>query len=168
MHWIIHGSAGVLAANYWPERPELALTVSFASHYLFDWLPHKDPGIATTRTKWGSPEVREFLTGVCLWDFVLTAALGVFLPWLFPLMPYSLTAGCVLASVTPDIIDGVAKLTGFPPLQWHLTFHNWAHYDHYRRPVHWGWNIFIHLIVFAILATATAQLLQSNYLALHP
>lgn len=167
MHWFIHGSAGVLAANYWPERPELALTVSFASHYLIDGIPHKDPGIATTRTKWRSPEVREFFT-VSLPDFVFTAAIGVFLPWLLPPMPFGLTAGCVLASVLPDLLDGIAKLTGFPPLQWHLAFHNWAHYDHYRRPVHWGWNIFIHAALFAAIATAVVHQIQTNGFALSP
>lgn len=165
MHWFIHGGTGVLAANYWPERPELALAVSFTSHYLLDWLPHKDPGIATTRTKWGSPEVREFLT-VSLPDFVFTAALGILLPWLLPPMPVGLTTGCVLASVLPDVLDGIAKLTGFPPLQWHLAFHNWAHYDHYRHPVHWGWNLFIHWSLFTILAIAAGLAIRHNGITL--
>lgn len=167
MHWFIHGSAGVLAANYWPERPELAFAASFASHYLIDWIPHKDPGIASIRTEWNSPEAREF-RHVCLPDFFFTAAIGLILPWLVPLMPYGLTAGCVVASILPDAIDGIVKVTGLRPLRWHLTFHNWIHYDHYRHPVHWGWNVFIHTALFAAIATAVAHHLQTNGLALHP
>lgn len=124
MHWFIHGGVGVLTANQWPGRPLLAIAVSFSTHYLLDWLPHKDPGIASTTARWRSPEVREFLT-LALPDGIFTGALALIVPWFFWSMPFGLTAGCVLASVAPDLIDGVAKLTNRPLLQRHLAFHNW-------------------------------------------
>lgn len=160
MHWFIHGGVGVVAANAWPERPLLAIGVSLCSHYLFDWLPHKDLGIAGTTARWRSPEVREFLT-TALPDFVFTGSLALIVPWLWP-MPFWLTAGCVLASVAPDLIVGLAKLTNAPLLQMHLAFHNCIHYDHDHRPVHWGWNIFIHVVLFAALAVATGYLIHRN------
>ena len=167
MHWFIHGSVGVLSANVWPERPLIAIAASVGSHYLLDWLPHRDPGIGTPRVKWGSPEVREFFA-IALPDGMFTGMLAFVLPWMVPLMPYWLTLSCVVASIAPDLVDGIAMITGKPLLQRHLAFHNWMHYDHYRRPVPWGWNLFIHLVLFAALAIATGIITHANGVAPAP
>lgn len=161
MHWFVHGSVGMLTANLCADHPGVAMGVSFTSHYLLDLIPHRDPGIPYETARWRSQETHSFLT-VILPDVVATVCLGVLLPALVPGMPWALTAGCVLCAVLPDIIDGSAKLTNWPWLQLHRRFHDWAHYDHYRRPVLWWLNIIIQSSLFVAASVSLYLVLRSN------
>ena len=158
MHWFVHGGAGVLMANLLPEHPALALGASCLLHYPLDWLPHKDPGIATCTTRWQSRETQEFLT-VSLPDMAATAFLGWCVPTMVAAMPFWTTLGCVVASVAPDIIDGLAKISNLTVLQWHRRFHDWIHYDHYTRPVPSFLNLIIQLGLSALTAALTASVI---------
>ena len=151
----------MLAANACPDYPTVALGISLASHYVLDCIPHRDPGIPYETTTWRSQETRSFLT-VILPDVAATICLGLLLPALVPGMPWALTAGCVLLTVLPDIVDGGAKLTNWRLLQLHRSFHDWAHYDHYRRPVLWWLNIIIQSGFFAITTITLYCLLRLN------
>ncbi|MDD5109983.1 MAG: hypothetical protein PHI63_02080 [Patescibacteria group bacterium] len=161
MHWFLHGATGVLAANALPQHPELALSASFISHYALDHVPHWDPGIADATAKWRSPEVREFLL-ISLPDGVLTVTFALLLPLLVPSMPMWLTWGCVAAAILPDIIDGAAKLSNWPPLQAHRRLHDATHFNHYLMPVPWGWNLVIHVAMFTAMIVATYLAINAN------
>lgn len=161
MHWCVHGGAGVLIANLLPEQPFLALSVSWLVHYPFDSLPHKDPGIATCTARWQSRETQEFLT-VSVPDLAATIVLGWCVPTFVTAMPFWTTVGCVLASVAPDVIDRVAKLSHLTVLQWHRRFHDWSHYDHSTRPVP-GWlNLIIQLGLFIAIVVAVTSVVVNG------
>jgi len=154
VHWFLHGATGVLAANVWPDRPEIAISVSVLSHYALDRIPHWDPGIASTTARWKSPEVREFLL-ISLPDGIFTVTFALLLPLLVSAMPAWLTPGCVAAAVLPDIVDGIAKLSNWPLFQAHRKFHDAMHFNHYDLPVSWWWSITIHSALFFLAVIAT-------------
>lgn len=161
VHWFLHGAAGVLAANVWPDRPELAVTASVLSHYALDRIPHWDPGIASTTVRWKSPEVREFLF-TAMPDGVCTITYVWLLLYFVPAMPVWLTLGCALAAVLPDIIDGAAKLSNWPLLQAHRRFHDAIHFNHYELPVSWWWSTTVQIALFAAATVAAFMALKSR------
>lgn len=161
MHWFLHGATGVLAANAWSDHPEIAATASLLSHYALDRIPHWDPGIASTTTRWKSPEAREFLF-IAVPDFVCTVTYVGLMLHFVPALPVLLTLGCVFAAVMPDIIDGVAKLSNWPLFQTHRRFHDAIHFNHYELPISWVWSTTIQIALFIATAIATFALLENR------
>lgn len=159
MNWYSHAGAAALFTAVWPDQPGIALSASFLSHYVLDRLPHWDPGIVSTTTRWKSQEVREFLL-TALPDGVFTITFGLLLSYFVPAIPFWLMWGCILAAVLPDIIDGGAKLSNWSVLQAHRKFHDANHFNHYEMDVSLWLSILINLALFAAALAAIFMLLQ--------
>ena len=161
MYLTVHAVAGALIGNQ-INNPYLAFILGFASHFILDRIPHKDPA---------SPE--DFLNSSLklskkMKQFIAVMIIDVSLVAFFTLLffrrdiviyPNPVAAG-IIGAILPDAIAGLYFLTNNKYLAKFQRIHEKIHFDHKKINVSIGGGMATQVIMLAILI----RLLLRNFL----
>jgi hypothetical protein len=160
-----HAIIGGAIASILPSHPLVAVTLSFASHFLVDAIPHWDYPIRSKGLRPGSGSVLA-IDGVLLRDLMAIGADGLAgtalaLVLFATRQTFWVVLLCAWAAMLPDPLQFLHNVYPRGPLPILQRFHSWIHTNYQiKREVFLGVSS---QIVFVIVVVALARLVPQMF-----